>query len=85
MAEGEIIQVGKNIKVSVLSQRLVQRVLEQGWIELEAIGAEVVNHAVKTVTQARQALETEGYALIIPILVEVPLEPDSPIVANYNK
>ena len=37
MAEDEVIQVGKNTKVSVLSQRLMQRFLEQGWIELEAI------------------------------------------------
>lgn len=65
MSEGEVIQVGKNTKVSVLSQRLMQRFLEQGWIELEAVGAEAVNQAVKAVTQARQALETEGYVLII--------------------
>jgi len=73
MAEDEVIQVGKNTKVSVLSQRLMQRFLEQGWIELETVGTQGVNQAVKAVAKARQALEAEGYApVVIPKLVEVP-------------
>jgi hypothetical protein len=32
MAEREVIQVGKNTKVSVLSQRLIERFLEQGFV-----------------------------------------------------
>lgn len=83
MAEGEVIQVGKNTKVSVLSQRLMQRFLEQGWIELEAVGAEAVNQAVKAVAKARQTLEAEGYSLvIIPKLVEVPLGHGSQTVVH---
>ncbi len=32
MAEGEVIHVGKNTKVSVLSQRLIEQFLEQGFV-----------------------------------------------------
>lgn len=85
MAEGEVIQVGKNTKASVLSQRLIERFLEQGWIELEAVGAEAVNQAVKAVAKARQALEIEGYSLvIIPKLVEVPLGHGSQTVVHLT-
>lgn len=63
----------------------MQRFLEQGWVELEAVGAEAVNQAVKAVAQARQSLETEGYALvIIPKLVEVPLGHGSQTVVHLT-
>lgn len=85
MAEEEVIHVGKNTKVSALSQRLIERFLEQGWIELEAVGAEAVNQAVKAVAKARQALEIEGDSLvIIPKLVEVPLGHGSQTVVHLT-
>lgn len=85
MAEGEVIQVGKNTKVSVLSQRLIERFLGQGWIELEVVGAEAVNQAVKAVAKARQALEIEGYSLvIIPKLVEGSLGHGSQTVVHLT-
>jgi len=71
MTGDAVIRVGQNTKVSVLSERLIRRVLEQGWVELETVGAGAVNQAVKAVARARQASETEGFSLVIaPKLVK---------------
>lgn len=35
----EVIQVGKKTKMKTLTQRLIKQFLEQGWRELEAVGA----------------------------------------------
>lgn len=71
-AGGAIIRVGKNVKVSVLAQRLVKEFLSRGWIELETMGAGAVNQAVKAAARARQTLEAEGYAVvIIPKVLQV--------------
>ena len=69
MAEGEVIQVGKNTKVGFVATAHATVSLAR-WIELEAVSAEAVNRTVKAVVQARQTLEIEGYSLvIIPKLV----------------
>jgi stage V sporulation protein S len=69
---GEIIRVGKNVKVTVLTQRLVKEFLARGWVELETMGAGAVNQTVKAVARARQTLAAEGYALVVvPKLVQV--------------
>lgn len=71
-AGSKIIRVGKNVKVSVLAQRLVKEFLSRGWVELETIGAGAVHQAVKAAARARQTLADEGYALvIIPKLVQI--------------
>ncbi len=64
-AGSDIIRVGKNVKVSVLAQRLVKEFLSRGWVELETMGAGAVNQAVKAAARARQTLAAEGYALVI--------------------
>jgi len=71
---GEVVRVGKNDKVSVVAERIIERFLERGFIEIETVGAGAVNQAVKAVAMARQQLEPQGYYLvIIPEVVDVPL------------
>lgn len=46
--------------------------MEQGFVELETVGAGAVNQAVKAVTKARWRLESQRYSLaIIPDVVDV--------------
>lgn len=69
---GEVVRVGKNAKVSVVAERIVERFLERGFIELETVGAGAVNQAVKAAAMARQRLEPQGYSLVIvPEVVDV--------------
>lgn len=71
---GGVVRVGKNANVSAVAERIVERFLERGFIELETVGAGAVNQAVKAVALARQRLEPQGYSLVIvPEVVDVPL------------
>jgi len=82
---GEIIRAGKNTKVSVLAERIIERFLARGIVELETVGAGAVNQAVKAAARARQALEPEGYSLvIIPELVQVSLGHGSQTVVHLT-
>jgi len=90
---GGIIRAGKNTRVSVLAERIIERFLAQGIVDLETVGAGAVNQAVKAcpeqgrraVARARQTLEPEGYSLvIIPELVQVPLGHGSQTVVHLT-
>jgi stage V sporulation protein S len=84
-AEAQVVQVGKNAKVSVVAERIASRVLEQGFIEMETVGEGAVNQAVKAAAMARRQLEPEGYSLvIIPAIVEVPLGHGSQTVVHLT-
>jgi len=69
------VRIGKNVKITVAAERIIARFLKGGGgVTLETVGAGAVNQAVKAVARAREALEPEGYALvIIPQIVQVPL------------
>ena len=54
---GEAIRAGKNTKVTVLAERIIERFLEQGLVELETVGAGAVNQALKACPeQGRRAV-----------------------------
>jgi len=92
-SNGRVIRADKNTKVSVLAEQIIERILDQGIVELEAMGAGAVNQAVKAcpeqgrraVARARQTLEPEGYMLvIIPDLMQVPLGHGSQAVIHLT-
>jgi stage V sporulation protein S len=84
-SNGRVIRAGKNTKVSVLAEQIIERILDQGIVELEAVGAGAVNQAVKAVARARQTLEPGGYTLvIIPELMQVPLGHGSQTVVHLT-
>jgi stage V sporulation protein S len=69
-----ILRVGKNAKVSAITEKVIARLSAQEVVVLETIGADAVNQAVKGVALARRRLEADGLSLaIVPEVVEVPL------------
>ena len=81
----EILRVGQNAQVSGLAERIVDRFLAHGSVELETLGAGALNQAVKAVAKARQAIERDGYALaIVPELAQAALGQGSQTVVRLR-
>ena len=72
-------------QVSGLAERIVDRFLAHGSVELETLGAGALNQAVKAVAKARQAIERDGYALaIVPELAQAALGQGSQTVVRLR-
>ena len=81
----ETLRVGQNAKVSDVAERIVERFLAHGIVELETLGAGALNQAVKAVAKARPVLQRDGYALaIVPELAQVPPGQGSQIVVRLT-
>lgn len=68
----DLVQVGSTAQASTVASAIAGKMRQQGYAEIEAIGADAVNQAVKAVAMARDFLEQDRIDLtLVPKFVNV--------------
>lgn len=71
----ELIKVSAQSRSTAVAGAIAGVMRDQGYAEMQAIGASAVNQAIKAVTIARGYLEQDGFDLsIVPSFTEVDIE-----------
>lgn len=71
----ELIKVSAQSRSTAVAGAIAGVMREQGYAEMQAIGASAVNQAIKAITIARGYLEQDGFDLaIVPSFTEVDIE-----------
>ncbi len=71
----ELIRVSGQSRTTAVAGAIAGIMREQGYAEVQAIGASALNQAVKAVTIARGYLEEDGFDLVVvPSFTEVDIE-----------
>jgi stage V sporulation protein S len=71
----EVIKVSARSRSTAVAGAIAGVIRDQGYAEVQAIGASAVNQAVKAVAIARGYLQEDGIAIVtIPVFVEVDIQ-----------
>ncbi len=71
----ELIKVSAQSRSTAVAGAIAGVMRDQGYAEMQAIGASAVNQAIKAITIARGYLEQDGFDLsIVPSFTEVDIE-----------
>lgn len=71
----ELIRVSSQSRSTAVAGAIAGIMREQGYVEMQAIGASALNQAIKAVTIARGYLRDDGFDLmIVPEFTEVEIE-----------
>ncbi len=71
----EIIRVSAQSRSTAVAGAVAGVMREQGYAEIQAIGASAINQAMKAITIARSYVEQDGFDLaVVPSFVEVEIE-----------
>jgi stage V sporulation protein S len=71
----ELIKVSAQSRSTAVAGAIAGVMREQGYAEMQAIGASAVNQAIKAITIARGYLEQDGFDIVVaPSFTEVDIE-----------
>ena len=71
----ELIKVSAQSRANAVAGAIAGIMREQGYAEIQAIGAAAINQAIKAVTIARSYVREDGFDLVLtPYFIEVEIE-----------
>jgi stage V sporulation protein S len=81
----ELIKVSAQSRSTAVAGAIAGVMREQGYAEMQAIGASAVNQAIKAITIARGYLEQDGFDLaIVPSFTEVDIEGNERTAVRFS-